>query len=182
MLHLLSAPGELELVRADRGLVPAAVEESLRLEPAAAVVDRYATRDTQLSGARIRAGDQVTVSIAAANRDPLIFKDPDTFQIRRPNAARHLAFAHGPHFCLGAHLARLEARIAVETLLDRLPGLRLGPGASSTPRGLVFRKPPELRVRWAPHGNDILVEPGQSGYGMLPSGPEQARPPRPEEA
>jgi cytochrome P450 len=182
MLHLLSAHGELKLVRADRGLVPAAIEESLRLEPAAAVVDRYATRDTQLSGARIRAGDQVTVSIAAANRDPGIFKDPDTFQIRRPNAARHLAFAHGPHFCLGAHLARLEAGIAVQTLLDRLPGLRLGPGASSTPRGLVFRKPPELRVRWAPHGNDILVEPGHSGYGMLPSGPEQARPPRPEEA
>jgi len=181
-LHLLSAPGELDLVRADRGLVPAAIEESLRLEPAAAVVDRYATRDTRLGGARIGAGDQVTVSITAANRDPRMFKDPDTFQVRRPDVARHLAFAHGPHFCLGAHLARLEAQVAVETLLDRLPGLRLDPGSPSTPRGLVFRKPPELRVRWAPPGNDILVEPGPSGYGMLPSGPEQARPSRPEEA
>ena len=150
MLHLLSSPGELELVRADRGLIPAAVEESLRLEPAAAVVDRYATRDTQLSGARIRAGDQVTVSLAGANRDPRMFDDPDTFQIRRPNANRQLAFAHGPHFCLGAHLARLEARIAVQTLLDLLPRLRLDDRYPATPRGLVFRKPPDLCVLWNP--------------------------------
>jgi cytochrome P450 len=153
MLHLLSSPAELELVRADRGLIPMAVEESLRLEPAAAVVDRYATSDAELGGARIRAGDQVTVSIAGANRDPRIFHDPDTFQIRRPNAARHLAFAHGPHFCLGAHLARLETRIAIETLLDLLPGLHLDARRSSPARGLVFRKPPDLRVRWDSFGS-----------------------------
>jgi cytochrome P450 len=147
VLHLLSHPGELELVRADPGLIPAAIEESLRLEPAAAVVDRYATGDAELAGARIRAGDQVTVSLAGANRDPRIFDDPDAFQIRRPDANRHLAFAHGPHFCLGAHLARLEARVAVATLLD-LPGLRLDDRYPAEPRGLVFRKPPALRVRW----------------------------------
>ena len=149
MLHLLSSPAELEFVRADRGLIPAAIEESLRLEPAAAVVDRYATSDTQLGGARIRAGDQVTVSIAGANRDPRIFDDPDEFQIRRPNATRHLAFAHGPHFCLGAHLARLEARISVATLLDLLPELRLDERYPAAPRGLVFRKPTDLQVRWS---------------------------------
>jgi len=149
MLHLLSSPGELELVRADRGLIPAAVEESLRLEPAAAVVDRYATSDAELSGAWIRAGDPVTVSIAGANRDPAIFPDPDRFDVRRPNATRHLAFAHGPHFCLGAHLARLEARIAVATLLDRLPQLRLDDRYPATPQGLVFRKPTDLRARWS---------------------------------
>ncbi len=149
MLHLLSNPGELELLRADLGLIPAAVEESLRLEPAAAVVDRYATRYTQLGGAQIRAGDQVTVSIAGANRDPAIFGDPDRFDVRRTNSAKHLAFAHGPHFCLGAHLARLEARIAVATLLDLLPGLRLDKRYPATPRGLVFRKPTDLRVRWS---------------------------------
>jgi cytochrome P450 len=148
MLYLLSDPGSLELVRADRGLIPAAIEESLRLEPAAVVVDRYATRDTRLGGIRIRAGEQVTVSIAGANRDPRIFDDPDTFQIRRPNATRHLAFAHGPHFCLGAHLARLEARIALETLLTLLPRVRLDGRYPAAPRGLVFRKPPDLRVRW----------------------------------
>jgi cytochrome P450 len=150
MLHLLRDSGSLEVVRTDRRLIPAAIEESLRLEPAAAVVDRYATRDTDLSGAQIRAGDQVTVSLAGANRDPQIFDDPDAFQIRRPNANRHLAFAHGPHFCLGAHLARLEARIAMETLLARLSQLRLDPTSSAAPRGLVFRKPPELHVRWNP--------------------------------
>jgi cytochrome P450 len=149
LLHLLSDPGSLELVRADRGLIPAAIEESLRLEPAAAVVDRYATRDTELSGAQIRAGDQVTVSLAGANRDPAVFEDPDRFDIRRPNAGKHLAFAHGPHFCLGAHLARLEARIAVQTVLDLLPELRLADRHPAAPRGLVFRKPPDLRVRWS---------------------------------
>ena len=148
LLHLLSSPAQFALVVADRGLVPAAVEESLRLEPAAAVVDRYATVGTRLGGAAIRAGDQVTVSITGANRDPAVFADPDVFDVRRANAGRHLAFAHGPHFCLGAHLARLEAQVAVGTLLARLPRLRLDPGYPSTPHGLVFRKPPALRVRW----------------------------------
>jgi len=148
LLHLLSSPAQLALVLADPGLVPAAVEESLRLEPAAAVVDRYATAGTRLGGAAIQAGDQVTVSITGANRDPAVFADPDVFDVRRANAGRHLAFAHGPHFCLGAHLARLEAQVAVGTLLARLPRLRLDPGYPSAPRGLVFRKPPALRVRW----------------------------------
>jgi cytochrome P450 len=148
LLHLLSSPAQLALVLADPGLVAAAVEESLRLEPAAAVVDRYATAGTRLGGAIIQAGDQVTVSIAGANRDPAVFAAPDVFDVRRANAGRHLAFAHGPHFCLGAHLARLEAQVAVETLLARLPRLRLDPGYPSAPRGLVFRKPPALRVRW----------------------------------
>jgi cytochrome P450 len=148
LLHLLSSPAQLALVLAGPGLVPAAVEESLRLEPAAAVVDRYATAGTRLGEAGIRAGDQVTVSIAGANRDPAVFGDPDAFDLRRPNAGRQLAFAHGPHFCLGAHLARLEAQVAVATVLARLPGLRLDPGHASAPRGLVFRKPPDLRAQW----------------------------------
>jgi len=152
LLHLLSSPGQLGLVLADPGLVTAAIEESLRLEPAAAVVDRYATSDARLGGAGIRAGDQVTVSITGANRDPAVFAEPDAFDVRRPNAGRHLAFAHGPHFCLGAHLARLEAQVAVETLLARLPGLCLDPRYPSAPRGLVFRKPPALHVRWNPSG------------------------------
>ena len=147
-LHLLTHPGELDLVRTDPGLIPAAIEESLRLEPAAAVVDRYATADALLGGVRIPAGEQVTVSIAAANRDPAVFADPDRYEVRRANASRHLAFAHGPHFCLGAHLARLEARIAIETLLDQLPALRLDDRFTAAPRGLVFRKPPEMLVRW----------------------------------
>jgi cytochrome P450 len=148
LLHLLSSPAQLELVLADRSMVIAAIEESLRLEPAAAVVDRYATRDARLGDADIRAGDQVTVSISGANRDPAVFCEPEAFDVRRTDAGRHLAFAHGPHFCLGAHLARLEAQVAIETLLDRLPGLRLDARCPSAPRGLVFRKPPDLCVRW----------------------------------
>jgi cytochrome P450 len=148
VLHLLSAPAELEAARADHSLIPRAVEESLRLEPAAAVVDRYATRDIRLGRARIRAGDQVTVSITGANRDPAVFAHPGAFDIHRPNPGRHLTFAHGPHFCLGAHLARLEAQIAVEAILAQLPGLYLDPRSASTPTGLVFRKPASLSVCW----------------------------------
>ena len=147
ILHLLRNPGQLALVREDPDLVPGAVEESLRLEPAAAVVDRYATRDIALGGAQIRPGDLVTVSLAGAGRDPAVFPDPDTFDVRRPNARLNLAFAHGPHFCLGAHLARLEAQAAVRAVLT-LPELRLDPAHPAAPRGLVFRKPPSLRVRW----------------------------------
>ena len=147
ILHLLSHPAQLALVTADPGLVPDAVEESLRLEPAAAVVDRYATRDLRIGPAAIRRGDLVSVSLAGAGRDPAVFGDPDAFDVRRPNARLHLAFAHGPHFCLGAHLARLETQAAVRAVL-RLPGPRLDPDHPSAPRGLVFRKPPSLHVRW----------------------------------
>ncbi|MEU8120718.1 cytochrome P450 [Spirillospora sp. NPDC049024] len=147
-LHLLGHPDQLRLVRDDPGRLPAAIEESLRLEPAASVVDRYATRDARLGDADVRAGDLVRVSIAGAGRDPSVFPDPDRYDVRRRNAAEHLAFAHGPHFCFGAHLARLEARTALTALLDRLPGLRLDPSRPARPRGLVFRKPPRLDVRW----------------------------------
>lgn len=146
--HLLGDPEALALVRSGADLLQNAIEESIRLEPAAAVVDRYATRDVELAGARIRRGDLVIVSIAGANRDPAVFSNPDRFNIRRANARLNLAFALGPHFCLGAQLARTETAIAVGRLLDRLPGLRLDPDHPNAPRGLVFRKPPTLHVRW----------------------------------
>jgi cytochrome P450 len=141
--HLLTHPDQLALVRAEPGLLVGAVEESLRLEPAAATIDRYATRDVS----PVRAGDLVSVSIAAANRDPAVFPDPDRFDVRRRNATLHLAFAHGPHVCIGMHLARLEAHTALRVLLERLgPALRLA--EPTAPRGLVFRKPPALRVEF----------------------------------
>jgi cytochrome P450 len=148
LLHVLSTPGAAGAVAADDALLRGAVEESLRLEPAAAVVDRYATRDFDLGGAAIAAGDLVTVSIAGANRDPAFFADPDRFLPERPNARTHLAFAQGPHVCLGMHLARLEADEALRLALLRLPGLRLDEAHPASPRGLVFRKPPALRVRY----------------------------------
>jgi cytochrome P450 len=148
VFHLLSHPEQRALVEADRGLLANAVEESLRLEPAAAVIDRYATRDVDLGGASIRRGDLVTISIAGANRDPATFPEPDRFDVHRENARRHLAFAGGPHVCIGMHLARLEAQTAIDRLLDRLPRLRLDSARPAAPRGLVFRKPPELHVVW----------------------------------
>lgn len=125
-----------------------AVEESIRFEPAAAVVDRYATRDVTLADASIRRGDLVTVSISGANRDPDMFPEPDQFDAARANAGKHLAFARGPHFCLGADLARLETRAVLSAVFGRLPGLRLDPDRPAAPRGLVFRKPPALHVLW----------------------------------
>ena len=143
--HVLDDPALLMAVAADPLRAEAAVEESLRLEPAAAVVDRYATHDVALGAATVRAGDLVVVSIAGANRDPLEFPQPDRFDLDRPNARRHLAFAAGPHVCIGMDLARLEAVTALTTLLDRRPRVRLAPGAPG-PVGLVFRKPPALPV------------------------------------
>jgi cytochrome P450 len=148
--HLLCEPDQLAAVRNDLDLLPNAVEESLRLEPAAAVVDRYATRDVVVAGAAIRRGDPVTVSLAGANRDPATFPDPDAFDVRRTNARQHLAFAHGPHVCLAMDLARLETLIGVRTLLVELPGLALDEQHPSAPSGLVFRKPQTLHVRWEP--------------------------------
>lgn len=144
--HLLAEPAQLAEVVADRSLVEPAVEESLRLEPAAARVDRYATADVELAGAAVERGDLVVVSLAAANRDPAVYFQPDRFDIHRPEARTHVAFAHGPHACLGAQLARMEARAALEAVLDELPGVELV--APVPARGVVFRKPPALDVRW----------------------------------
>jgi cytochrome P450 len=136
-------------VESDGSLLPNAIEESLRLEPAAAVIDRYATRDVEIGGAPVGRGDLVRLSIAGANRDPAVFPDPDRFDVRRENARLQIAFAHGPHVCLGMHLARLEAHTAVGRVLDRLPRLRLDPEQPPpAARGLVFRKPPALSVVW----------------------------------
>jgi cytochrome P450 len=146
LAHLLGDESAFALARDQPGLLPAIVEESLRLEPAAAAVDRYATCDTELGGAEIAAGELVRISIAAANRDPDTFADPDRFDPLRPNAGRHLAFASGPHVCVGMHLARLEAHAALAAVLERWPRLRLT--APVEIRGLVFRKPPALRAAW----------------------------------
>jgi cytochrome P450 len=143
--HLLGHPDQLAAVLKDPGLLTAAVEESVRLEPSASVIDRYAVRDVTLGDSPIRAGDLVRISIAGANRDPEVFPDPDRYDVRRAGADQHLSFARGPHFCFGAHLARLETTTALGALLE-LPGLRLD--HTDGARGLVFRKPDEVRVVW----------------------------------
>ena len=149
MHHLLTNTEQLAIVREDASAIDTAVEESLRLEPAAARVDRYATRDVELGRCKIAAGDFVAVSLAAANRDPQHYPDPDRFDVRRLNARTHLAFAQGPHVCLGSTLARLQTRGAVAAVLDLLPDLHLTPVRTA---GVVFRKPIAVHVGWSVAG------------------------------
>jgi cytochrome P450 len=150
LLYLMNHEEALASAKDDPAYLDAAIEESLRLEPAAAVIDRYATSDTQLGTAHIGRGDLVRVSISAANRDPALFpeQDADVFRPGRPRPKGHLAFAQGPHVCLGVHLARLEARTGITTLLHRLPNLRPDPRRPAKIEGLVFRKPPRLQAKW----------------------------------
>ncbi|MEZ4733461.1 MAG: cytochrome P450 [Caldilineaceae bacterium] len=152
LYFLLTNPNVFKLVHTDLALLPAVIEETLRLEPAAAVVDRYAVHDVQLGNAWIKAGDLVRVSLTAVNRDPATFAAPDRFDPLRPNLRTHVTFAQGPHVCLGLHLARLEAQLALEGAIKSLPGLQLMPTAialmAARPRGLIFRKPQALQVTW----------------------------------
>jgi len=147
---LLSHPDQLAAVTADRSLVPQAIEEALRIEPPLAMINRTATREVEIAGTSIPAGGSVSTCLASANHDETRWNDPDSFDIFRP-AIPHLAFAHGPHMCLGMHLARLETRVAVNAVLDRLPGLRLDPGAHDPHiKGVVFRSPNALPVLFDP--------------------------------
>jgi cytochrome P450 len=125
MLALMENPEQLRRLREDRSLMPAAVEEILRWATPVLHFRRTATRDTELGGVKIRKGDKVVTWYISANRDGEAFPDPDRFDItRQPN--EHVTFGPGgPHFCLGAHLARLETRILFEELLPRLESIEL---------------------------------------------------------
>jgi len=149
LVALLTEPEQLAAVRADPNMVRGAFEEALRWEPPITTVMRVAARDCELGGVAIPAGTNVSVSVAAANRDPKRYPDPDRFDPARRNIA-HLTFGGGPHLCLGMHLARMEAIVAINALLDRLPDLRLDPSAP-TPRisGMAFRSPAALPVEFA---------------------------------
>ncbi|MDQ6729137.1 MAG: cytochrome P450 [Actinomycetota bacterium] len=144
---LLARPDGLARARADPAALEAAIEESLRLEPASAALDRYAAADTQLGGVTIARGELVRLSLSAANRDPAVFADPDAYDLSR-TVRGHLAFAQGPHVCVGVHLARLEARVGLGVLLTQLPRLRLDPSGEHAISGLVFRKPARLDCLW----------------------------------
>jgi cytochrome P450 len=126
VVALLTHPEQFAKLQADPSLAKNAVEETLRYwGPVDFVGRRMATEDLEIAGTPIAAGDQVTVSLAGANRDPERFVAPDTFDISREDANRHLAFGKGIHVCLGAPLARVEGQVAFETMIRRYPGLRL---------------------------------------------------------
>jgi cytochrome P450 len=147
LFALLVERERFERVRADRALIHWAIEETLRWETPVVFVARQTTRDTAIAGVPIPAGNLVSVIIGSANRDETHFIDPDTFDLDRRDE-RHLSFGFGRHFCLGSHLARLEARTALGALLDRLPQLRIDPDAPPPAiTGLAFRSPRTLPVR-----------------------------------
>ena len=147
---LLTHPDQLAALRADPGLVPAAVEELLRFEsPVERTITRWVAADVELGGARLARGDLVIAVIGSANRDDARFQHADELDLHRADN-KHVGFGRGPHFCLGAPLARLETEIALTTLLRRLPGLRL----AIAPDELywrpipVFRSLASLPVEW----------------------------------
>lgn len=146
LFALLSNPEQLDAVRSDRPLIPQAVEEAIRWEPPLLTITRVATRDTVLGGVSIPAGSAVMPVLGAANRQGDRYADPDRFDIFR-SARAHIGFGHGVHVCLGMHLARLEMRVALNLLFDRLPNLRVDPeGDDPHIRGQVFRSPTSLPV------------------------------------
>ena len=124
LLTLLQHPDQLAEMRADRSLIPGAVEEIIRYDNPFHYFRRTALADTELSGTRIAAGDKVVMYYTSANRDEEVFHDPQLFDIHRsPNP--HLSFGIAGHFCLGVHLARLEGRVFFEELLDAFPTIEL---------------------------------------------------------
>jgi pimeloyl-[acyl-carrier protein] synthase len=145
LLALLRNPHELERLRANPDLLPSAIEELLRYEPPSQHTARIAHSDLTLGGQSIRKGDSVMAVMAAANRDPLRFPDPDRLDLARTDN-RHLSFGWGRHFCFGAPLARLEGRLVFETLLRRYPKIELLPGTLSWRQNLGLRGLDRLRV------------------------------------
>jgi cytochrome P450 len=146
LFALLSDPEQLDAIRADRSLLPQAIEEAVRWNPPLLTITRVATRDTELGGVQIPAGSSVMPMLGSANRQEERFPDPDKFDVFR-QARGHLGWGHGVHVCLGMHLARLEMRTAINLLLDRLPNLRMDPdGGDPYIRGQVFRSPTSLPV------------------------------------
>jgi cytochrome P450 len=149
LLHgLLTNPEQLDALRADRALMPQAIEEGLRWEAPLIGILRTAARDSEVEGVLVPAGSIVAVNIGSANHDEKVWERPEEFDIFRP-PRQHLAFAWGPHMCLGLHLARMETRVVLTQVLDRLPGLRPDPEAEPAAiSGAIFRAPAALPVVW----------------------------------
>jgi len=146
-LHaLLTHPEQLDEVRADRALIDLAIEETLRFESPVQYVSREASEELTLSGTRVPRGKTLMVCLGSANRDERAFDDPDRFDLHRVSSEPHVGFGFGKHFCAGSHLARMEARIAIDALLERLPNLRLDRRQPSSVVGLAFRSPDRLPV------------------------------------
>jgi len=148
LLLLLTHPDQLEALVADRSLLPAAIEEGLRFEAPLVMIARTALADGVVAGVDVPKDSTLLVWLGAANRDPQRWDRANEFDIARPTLP-NASFGGGPHLCLGMHLARLESRVAIDAVLDRLPALRLEtPDDAPLIRGSLFRSPPALPVRF----------------------------------
>lgn len=149
LLSLLPQRENWDAICKTPSLIPNALEEVLRFESPQTSWRRVTNTDTQIAGVDIPAGTQVFLSLGAANHEPALFESPDVFDIHRKNARKHISFGYGIHFCLGARLARLEAAIALETLTERLPSLRLVADQElEYSANITFRGPSKLLVEW----------------------------------
>jgi cytochrome P450 len=148
---LLTNPDQLERVRRDRSLLPDAFEETIRWEPPVTVILRRATRDAEVGGVAVEEGADVALLLGSANRDERKYEHPDAFDVFRASR-QSVGFGFGVHVCLGMHLARMEARVACNTLFDRLPDMRLAPGPDQDLhiKGMAFRSPIALPVAFTP--------------------------------
>lgn len=148
-VHLLRNPDILARAREDKSVYAAAIEEAARLETPVWAIYRVTTEDVELGGARIPKGARIQVCYASANRDEAKFSCPHRFDVDRPSITDHVAYGRGIHFCIGASLARLEARIALELLFDRLPNLQLVPDQQITiVPSATIRRMERVLVRW----------------------------------
>jgi len=142
---LLTHPDQFAAVQADHGLIPQAIEEALRFETPLTTVQRFTTEDTELQGVEIPARSVVGVCIGSANRDERRWERPDEFDVFRTHVP-HISFAAGEHTCMGLHLSRLETRVALECLLNRLTNLKLSTDDDPHIHGQPFRSPTALPV------------------------------------
>jgi cytochrome P450 len=150
LVALLSHPGVYEQVVADRSLMPEVIEETLRWETSVTMVSRVSAKDTVVAGCPVKAGAPISVLTGSANHDAARFEAPAEWRLGRP-VQHHVAFGTGPHQCLGMHLARLELRVGLDTILDRLPNLRLDPDQPPPViEGFAFRGPDRLPVLFDP--------------------------------
>jgi cytochrome P450 len=148
---LLTNPDQFQAVKDDRALLADAFEETLRWEPPVTVILRRAMRDTELAGVPVEKGADVALLLGSANRDERKYEHPELFDIFRASR-QSVGFGFGVHVCLGMHLARMESRVAINTLLDRLPDMRLAPAPDQDLhiKGFAFRSPIALPVVFTP--------------------------------
>ena len=148
MQLLIENPGERQKLIENPSLIPAAVEEMVRMVSPVHSFSRTVLEDTEIRGKAIRKGQSVLMVYPSANRDTEVYDDPDTFRVDRNPT--HLGFGVGTHFCLGANLARMEMRVAFEQLLRRLPDMEYSAGGPVIKPAALVRACMEMRVRFTP--------------------------------